>query len=265
VAGIPSDHAELIETLIALRDAVPPSATALVPIPKHPGDLDWLHGDFSRLLADLKLPNFKGQYSHNWEQFFAGSISRARKERTALCLSVLFDANVDPQHRNQDVQSAAWCILFMLPDGAGTGSSPRQADDGVPVARPDELEAWNRSREAPVRRILGSLTTSGRDDAWNPQSVLRKLGYCVGAKGKPASQRRQILQDALMLHSGMVPAPQRERWGAPGTRGRLRVIVRLLRLFHDLRKHARHADFSTALAEWDADIRWLEQRYGLAE
>jgi hypothetical protein len=88
------------------------------------------------------------------------------------------------------------------------------------------------------------------------------MGYQVGVSGIPAWRRQDILRRAYErpLPADM-PAAMRVECGAPGSSARLHRIVRHLR-FCIAMARPRAANLSKALSDWQADIAWLQEKFG---
>ena len=254
---------ELVGVLRQLRSNLPQGLKYLVPVPNHDADLSWLYQhDFEELLEKLRLPRFDRPFvSPAWEKHFAPHCES--KVSIALALSMIFEANAEPMTRAGDVQQAAWCVLFLLPElGASRVSVPHGAAD-EPVIEPTRLAQLLREHGDRIREAVKPIIAQKSAHAWNPQSALRTLGYRVGNSGRPTPFRRGVLRDALLLPADLISAERRAVWGAPGTRHRLRTIERLLCLFRDLAS-GKDADMSKAIEQWNSDLAWLAGEYGSA-
>lgn len=246
---------ELVAVLRQLKGSLPRGLTYLVPEPQSDTDISWLYcSDFSELLEKLKVPRFGGHFVHHvWEKQFAAGCSD--KASVALGLSLLFEAQAEPTERADDVQQAAWCILFHAPRMAPT---PSDEDERVlPQAELDQLLA---TRASAINHSLKQLREQKSPHAWSPQSALRALGYRVGHGCRPQATRQVVLRDALVIPLEFIPVERRAAWGAPGTRRRLNTIRRMLCLFRNLAS-GKDTDMQKAISDWTADLEWLDREY----
>ena len=244
-----------IEALLAeLRALVPVGYRAFIPGYVSPQGGKAVT-DFERLLSQLNLPQFAVGFSPNWEKFFARVVGD--KHRLIACLSALFEAGYGPENRASDVYQASWLLLYANDLATNDcGSASLVAEDYIIEA--GRRTVWSTSRLPSVRTSLATITAGSAASAWNPQSVLKRLGYRVGANGKSAGQRKSILLDAALLPVEVIPKSQVKLWGNPGTRHRLLAIRKMLDLFIRLAKSRQHHDMAKACKNWEEDLRWID-------
>jgi hypothetical protein len=136
------------------------------------------------------------------------------------------------------------------------------ADSQAAIA-PAQLDAL--TADAAVKAAIRSYSQKQRIVVaadWNQESVLKLLGYAVGASGETKEQRRRSLEACLVLEDQLLPNDQSDFWGGRGTRRRLRAMKRMLGLFISLAEARTQGSWAEACADWKDDLRWLEQRWG---
>ncbi len=211
--------------------------------------------DFERLLSQLNLPQFAVGFSPNWEKFFARVVGD--KQQLIACLSALFEAGYGPENRASDVYQASWLLLYATDLATDDGGSANLVVDDY-IIEAGRRTVWSTSRLPSVRTSLATIAAGSAASAWNPQSVLKRLGYRVGANGKSAGQRKSILLDAALLPVEVIPKTQVKLWGNPGTRHRILAIRKMLDLFIRLAKSRQHHDMTKACKNWEEDLRWID-------
>jgi len=212
--------------------------------------------DFEQLLEKLVLPYFAKGYSPDWERYFARDVKD--KQQLMVCLSALFEAGYGCAHREGDVYQASWLSLYgneVWPSRVREEISERDTH----VVDRAELDEWTRTRLATVRASLGTVVSSFKTGAWNPQGVLKKLGYRVGTCARPPSERQARLRDALLLPTALLPRDQHALWGGAGTEHRVRAICRMLELFLALARNRKNHDTSLACKHWSEDLAWIKK------
>lgn len=95
--------------------------------------------------------------------------------------------------------------------------------------------------------------------SWQEKGLLKMLGYGVGRDGLDINQRRRILRDAYRV--SLVPGSEEvvdylRSWGSPLSQQRLNMITGSISRFMGLAQNQK-ADYSAALADWQADLDWL--------
>ncbi|MCX5650089.1 MAG: hypothetical protein NTU45_01660 [Planctomycetota bacterium] len=136
------------------------------------------------------------------------------------------------------------------------------ADSQAAIA-PAQLDAL--TADAAVKAAIRSYSQKQRIVVaadWNQESVLKLLGYAVGASGETKERRRRSLEACLVLEDQLLPDDQSDFWGGRGTRRRLRAMKRMLGLFISLAEARTQGSWAEARADWKDDLRWLEQRWG---
>lgn len=101
---------------------------------------------------------------------------------------------------------------------------------------------------------LGELESTG---------MLARLGYHVGkANGQPEQLRRGILD---RVFSSNLPPVSEERymleWGPRASAARLQKMAVTIAAFARNAKRRKDADFTQAIADWEADLKYLHARY----
>jgi hypothetical protein len=138
-------------------------------------------------------------------------------------------------------------------------SSVDDSQAAVAPAQLDELMA-----DAAVKAAIRSYSQKQRVVVaadWNQESVLKLLGYSVGASGEPKERRRRSLEACLVLENQLIPDDQSDFWGGRGTRRRLRAMKRMLGLFVSLAEARTQGSWEEACADWKDDLSWLEHRW----
>lgn len=105
---------------------------------------------------------------------------------------------------------------------------------------------------------------SGLDSGnWHLIGMLSYLGYRVGATaGVSVGIRHQILD--ICFDAPLPPINGMDymrSWGPPGTTVRLRKLANELASFARNGKRKRNANLSNAVADWEADLKYLYQHY----
>ncbi len=105
---------------------------------------------------------------------------------------------------------------------------------------------------------------SGLDSGdWHLIGMLSYLGYHVGTTaGVSAGIRRQILD--LCFDAPLPPIngiAYMRAWGLPGSTMRLSKLANELASFARNGKRKRNADLGSAVADWEADLKYLYRRY----
>lgn len=94
---------------------------------------------------------------------------------------------------------------------------------------------------------------------WPGESPLHLLGYRVGSNGLAESSRRELLHKA---YSEQLPnigtAEYMAAWGLPGTRSRLRALIKHIRMVI-VTGGPKEGDCSEAIQAWTSDVIWLSQ------
>lgn len=109
----------------------------------------------------------------------------------------------------------------------------------------------------------GNGTGDGDFDHWHEQGVLKYLGYQVGiTNGLSTASRRHIL-DAV-FDSSLPPvngANYIHDWAQPASAARLRRLAEEIARFVRNAQNKRSANMSSAIADWEEDLRYLHARY----
>lgn len=98
---------------------------------------------------------------------------------------------------------------------------------------------------------------------WHDEGILSYLGYHVGiAGGASDGMRRQILD---FVFGEVLPpvnsASYVKDWGYPATASRLKRLAHEIARFTRTAKRKRSADMSSAVRDWEADLRYLRRKY----
>lgn len=124
-------------------------------------------------------------------------------------------------------------------------------------AEPPEDDAINAR---PVYQMVVDFDTG----SWQPEGVLRQMGYKVGKQGLSTAERHEILRQVVAVELVAASPDARDyvrEWGPPASRQRLAKMVNSIAAFS--RNAQRHnADYSEAIADWEDDLGWLEITYG---
>ena len=114
----------------------------------------------------------------------------------------------------------------------------------------------------PSTAVVDSQNALQGDQFWYERGVLSFLGYKVGQKGVREKARQEILDYAFHERLPNVNSSQyMEEWGKPATANRLKKLADCLATFARNAKRNQTADIEQAVAEWEADLRYLECRY----
>jgi hypothetical protein len=98
---------------------------------------------------------------------------------------------------------------------------------------------------------------------WHEEGVLSYIGYHVGTNnGATDGVRRQILDFAFTDTLPPVNSMAYIRdWAPPASAARLERLANELARFARNAKRKRTADMSSAIADWEADLRYLHRKY----
>jgi len=104
------------------------------------------------------------------------------------------------------------------------------------------------------RRLSGML--------WPREGLLAYLGYHVGERGLPTLERRAILDSVYLESLPTVNNPiYMADWGLPRSSLRLQKIAESLAAFCRNRKRSDRRFTSAAVADWEADLAYLKEKY----
>jgi len=88
--------------------------------------------------------------------------------------------------------------------------------------------------------------------------LLRTLGYRVGIEGLGETRRRDLLEDIYSQPLAILRGhPQEAQWGKPSSSRRLHKLANVIAAFVRNNKR-RQRPPTTAIAEWEADLRFLK-------
>jgi hypothetical protein len=208
--------------------------------------------DYERIIQWIRLPRFGGNFPHNWPKFLNPNLPARSRASFLDHLATVLESGAWPLDRLDDVLIAWWELSLDQP----IHGEPVASDDAVPVAAPQVLADWDRDRRPAIERFLRQWPDAQRLD-WNPQSILKVMGYAVGVRGVPTIERRRVITDVLFLPESLLPAGQGSFWGVRGTRRRVRAIVRMVKTFRNLAAARTHGDWSKACQHWEADLEWI--------
>lgn len=95
------------------------------------------------------------------------------------------------------------------------------------------------------------------------QGLLKHCGYRVGAKGLPANQRRQILDDIFLrpLPSTIDNNSYLNEWGQPNTAKRLKKLAESIAAFTRNAKRRNTSSLDKAIQDWEDDLTYLKLTY----
>lgn len=162
------------------------------------------------------------------------------------------------------------CSQEMLLAWSMTGTDPnRRPQTAEPfVEGHPALEMIRAEMEGrwPGTDPLPSPGSGTGDGEYGPdESPLSRLGYSTGKTGKGRSERRKILRRAYRMALGDFPGDYPEEyiqeWGPAESGKRLKRIADHLAANCRNFKSNRGGDYSTAIDQWEQDLKWLKQRY----
>lgn len=171
-----------------------------------------------------------------------------------------------PQRTMQQLQGQ-WlnCLRLLEDPNKGKQQAARKFRDAIlaewerrcklALSDPDYFD-WPSTQAGPGDR-------SQRFDTWNQEGVLKYMGYEVGkTKGLADHSRREILDAVFSAVLPPVNSPDYvKKWGLPGTAPRLERLANELARFARNGKRNRTADYSAAVADWEADLKHLRRKY----
>lgn len=126
-----------------------------------------------------------------------------------------------------------------------------------PGSRPDDYFRWP-STDAEIG--IGSLSDPGQ---WLSEGLLRFLHYSVGRRQEGNERSRRVIL-AAVFDGDLPPFHSAEYmlgWGMPGTACRLKKIASSLAAFARNAKRKRLAELTEAIADWEADMKFLNDTY----
>ena len=99
--------------------------------------------------------------------------------------------------------------------------------------------------------------------SWRPEGMLAFLGYHVGTtQGLEQSSRRAILDTVFLSELPPLNGPSyMQEWGTPNTGKRLSKLAESLAAFTRNAARRQEGSFSVAIAEWQADLKYLYNQY----
>jgi hypothetical protein len=175
-----------------------------------------------------------------------------------------------PQRTMQQLQGQWLNCLRLLEDPSdGKRQAARKFRDAIlaewerrcklALSNPDYFD-WPSTQVGPADR-------SQRFETWNQEGVLKYMGYEVGkTKGLADHSRREILDAVFGAVLPPVNGPDYiKKWGLPVTASRLERLANELARFARNGKRNRTADYSAAVADWEADLRYLHRKYYLGK
>lgn len=171
-----------------------------------------------------------------------------------------------PQRSMRELQGQ-WlnCLRLLEDPNKGKRQAARKFRDAIlaewerrcklALSDPDYFD-WPSTQAGPGDR-------SQRFDTWNQEGVLKYMGYEVGkTKGLADHSRREILDAVFSAVLPPVNSPDYvKKWGLPGTAPRLERLAHELARFARNGKRNRTADYSAAVAHWEADLKHLKRKY----
>ena len=166
------------------------------------------------------------------------------------------------QRRGKDLQVYSQeMLLAYIATNIDPLESPEVAEifgDGHPAL--EYIREWGF--EWPVTRLVPSTPTAGAlsTHQWREQSILKLLGYTVGAKGLDKHQRQNTLRKAY-LHDlrGIADDEYVIGWGNPQSGLRLQKIAERLSL--NITSNISRERQQEAVADWREDLAWLKQEH----
>ena len=110
---------------------------------------------------------------------------------------------------------------------------------------------------------VGLGDQSQRFDGWHLEGMLGYLGYRVGSTNGATDFARRKILDAVF--ASILPpvndASYVRDWAPPGTASRLKRLANEIAMFARNGKRKRSADMSSAVSDWESDLRYLHQTY----
>ena len=94
------------------------------------------------------------------------------------------------------------------------------------------------------------------------KGLLKFVGYGVGVSGDIQSVRRRVLDCVFHKKLPRVESPEyMSEWGEPETSPRLQKMAESLAAFTRNAKRQTRRDYSLAISEWEADLKYLYDTY----
>lgn len=170
-----------------------------------------------------------------------------------------------PNRSMPDLQQQWINVLSLLEQKPAQGAAFKKFRDAL-------IAEWGRRHRIAIKdpdhfnwpsAKAGPGSGSQPFDNWHSEGMLGYLGYRVGsANGATDFARRQIL-DAV-FSSTLPPVNDItyvRDWGLPGTAPRLKRLANEIARFARNGKAKRSADMSSAVSDWEADLRYLHRAY----
>lgn len=97
----------------------------------------------------------------------------------------------------------------------------------------------------------------------SPEGMLSIMGYSVGQSGDLTDQERRRLLDHIFSENlPVIPSvASRNEWGDPETPKRLKKMANCLASFCRNAKRRSDRDMDLAIARWEADLRYLRDKF----
>lgn len=138
----------------------------------------------------------------------------------------------------------------------GTYTVVSSTDDMVKV-RPKRGDTFSIS----IRQFIRALDIDQSRQLGPAEGVLHACGYSVGKHGRPAMQRRAVLDRVLRLPFDRLPAVEnRDEWGAAESSQRLAKMLSCLTTFADNARRKKNPP-RDAITDWESDRAWLREHF----
>ena len=110
-----------------------------------------------------------------------------------------------------------------------------------------------------VGRLVNSTEIIKNNFILRPTGLLKNLGYRVGSRGLPESERRKILEQAFFMSK--LPSEFDDE-SSPGSPERFKRVVQSIKWLIDSKTGIKNDNYQKSLDEWKDDMAWFESNFG---
>jgi len=196
---------------------------------------------------------------------FQGQVSRFRTFLEALVDSI--NAGADPLLR-KDQLVMLWWEAALVDGESMIGDDERRSDDEEIV---DSLKggtsSLNQIQLQNVRDQLQSSKLGAWASKWNPMGILGAFGYKVGEGARrqqiTLKKRCQLLELIACSDLSLLGIERTVWWGKQCTRRRVRCLNKVIKTFARLAEGRIQTNMTAAIEDWNADLKWISQQWGV--
>ena len=188
------------------------------------------------------------------------AVDRYYQELSPECRSLLAD-ELDRRGFREKESGVSTLLYYCIAELKRSGHEISQVSETVLAMVRDILDEGGVKGNGSVYELVVGKFDAG---SWQHNGLLKLLGYKVGNAGQDLKHRRTVLRDAyraLLVPGSQDIAEYLRSWGSPLSDQRLDKITGSITRFMALARNQK-ADFSAALADWQADLDWLRRSGG---